>query len=203
VARAVALHATAAPAVRPAVAAYESLCRGEAARAAGDADPDVWAAAAGRWAALDQPYPAAYARFREAEAVLAGRARSTRAAGALQAAHEAARRLGAEPFRREIEALARRARLDVGPRPAGPARRPRPTAPGPAAPAPLGGLTPRELDVLSLLAEGRTNKEVAAALFISGKTAGVHVSHILAKLGVRSRVQAVAIAHRAAGAGRR
>jgi DNA-binding NarL/FixJ family response regulator len=67
---------------------------------------------------------------------------------------------------------------------------------------PLGTLTPRELDVLSLLADGRTNKEVAAALFISQKTAGVHVSHILAKLGVRSRVQAVAIAHRAAAGGR-
>jgi DNA-binding NarL/FixJ family response regulator len=59
------------------------------------------------------------------------------------------------------------------------------------------------VDVLLLLAEGRTNREVAAALFISEKTAGVHVSHILAKLGVRSRVGAVAVAHRAGMAGGR
>ena len=71
-----------------------------------------------------------------------------------------------------------------------------------AAAGPLDALTPRELDVLSLLAEGRTNKEVAAALFISPKTASVHVSRILAKLGVRSRVQAVAVAHRVGAAGR-
>jgi DNA-binding NarL/FixJ family response regulator len=45
------------------------------------------------------------------------------------------------------------------------------------------------------MAEGRTNREIAAALYISEKTASVHVSHILAKLGVRSRVQAVAVAH--------
>ncbi|HEX6382452.1 MAG TPA: LuxR C-terminal-related transcriptional regulator, partial [Acidimicrobiia bacterium] len=48
---------------------------------------------------------------------------------------------------------------------------------------------------LALIAEGRTNREIATALFISEKTASVHVSHILAKLGVRSRVQAVAVAH--------
>ena len=56
--------------------------------------------------------------------------------------------------------------------------------------------------MLVLLAEGRSNKEVAAALFISEKTASVHVSHILAKLGVRSRVQAVAVAHRVGLPGR-
>ena len=213
VARAAALHQHAAPAVRPVVAAYETLCRGEETRAAGDPDPDVWAAAARRWASLDQPYPAAYARFREAEAALAGRARSARAADALRAAHEVAARLGAEPFRRDVEALARRARMELSPPAAaaaegglterGPVGR-RSAGPDDATPStPLDTLTPRELDVLSLLADGRTNKEVAAALFISQKTAGVHVSHILAKLGVRSRVQAVAIAHRADAAGRR
>ena len=199
--RAAGLHHNAAPAVRPVVAAYESLCRGEEARAAGDPDPEVWAAAARRWTALDQPYPAAYGRFREAEAVLAGRARSTRAAAALRAAHDAALRLGAEPFRGDVEALAQRARLDLSPPATEPTRKPHDAGRG--ANGALDALTPRERDVLSLLVEGRTNKEVAAALFISEKTASVHVSHILTKLGVRSRVQAVAVAHRVSAAGRR
>jgi DNA-binding CsgD family transcriptional regulator/tetratricopeptide (TPR) repeat protein len=196
--RAGALQRGAAPAVRPVVAAYEALCRAEGSRAAGASDPEAWTAAAEQWAVLDQPYPSAYARFREAEAVLAGHARSTRAAKALLAAHEVAARLGAEPFRRQIDALARRARLALpraggGPSADGPGAGP--TAAPPAADGPLTALTRRELDVLLLVAEGRTNREVGAALFISEKTASVHVSHILAKLGVRSRVQAVAVAH--------
>jgi DNA-binding NarL/FixJ family response regulator len=60
----------------------------------------------------------------------------------------------------------------------------------------LSTLTKRELQVLNLLAEGHTNRQVAAGLFISEKTASLHVSHILAKLGVASRVQAGALAHR-------
>jgi len=53
-----------------------------------------------------------------------------------------------------------------------------------------------ELTVLSLVAEGHTNREIGASLFISEKTASVHVSRILAKLGVRSRVEAATTAHR-------
>jgi DNA-binding NarL/FixJ family response regulator/tetratricopeptide (TPR) repeat protein len=199
--RARALQVGAAPAVRPVVAAYDALCRAEERRAAGADDPDVWAEAAERWAALDQPYPSAYARYREAEALLSTRARSARAADVLRAAHEAAVHLSANPLRREIEVLAGRARLVLtrpGEEiPAG-GRHDRPAAPHATAketPSPLDGLTARELDVLALMAEGRTNREIAAALYISGKTASVHVSHILAKLGVRSRVQAVAVAH--------
>ncbi|MDQ1491388.1 MAG: hypothetical protein QOJ23_3902, partial [Actinomycetota bacterium] len=227
VGRAEALQRGAAPAVRPVVAAYEALCRAEAIRAAGTgvgrsaaagsgeagrgeagSGAAEWAAAAEQWAALGQPYPSAYARFREAEAVLAGHARSARAATALRAAHEVAVRIGAEPFRREIEALGRRARLAL-PQPdeepsadAAAAPSDRTVFRSPAGAGPLDGLTPRELDVLLLLADGRSNKEVAAALFISPKTASVHVSHILAKLGVRSRVQAVAVAHRVGVVGR-
>jgi DNA-binding CsgD family transcriptional regulator len=61
----------------------------------------------------------------------------------------------------------------------------------------LYGLTARELEVLALLAVGRTNAEIAAALYISPKTASVHVTSILRKLAVKSRVQAAALAERA------
>jgi DNA-binding CsgD family transcriptional regulator len=57
-------------------------------------------------------------------------------------------------------------------------------------------LTPRERDVLALLAEGRTNRQIGGTLFISEKTASVHVSNILGKLGASGRAEAVAIAHR-------
>ena len=75
-------------------------------------------------------------------------------------------------------------------------------APDPPAPAPDDspaarlGLTPRELEVLLLVAEGRTNRVIGETLFMSEKTASVHVSRILAKLGVHGRVEAAAVAHR-------
>ena len=58
------------------------------------------------------------------------------------------------------------------------------------------GLTPREAEVLTLVARGYTNREIAATLVISVRTAGVHVSHILRKLGAPNRLEAAAIAHR-------
>jgi len=58
------------------------------------------------------------------------------------------------------------------------------------------GLTPREREVLALLADGRSNRQIGDALFISAKTASVHVSNILAKLGVANRGEAAAVAHR-------
>ncbi len=194
VGRARALHQAAAPAVRPVVAAYQSLCLAEGtaggwrrrcSRSLGRCRPAV--------GALGQPYPSAYARFREAEARLGRQARSARAGAALREAHEVAVRLGAEPFRREIETLAGRARLTLT------APTVEPPTPAPVVSGPLDVLTARELDVLELMVEGRTNREIAAALFISEKTASVHVSHILAKLGVRSRVQAVGVAHQVRG----
>jgi DNA-binding NarL/FixJ family response regulator len=54
--------------------------------------------------------------------------------------------------------------------------------------------TPREAEVLTLLAQGRINRQIGAELYISGKTASVHVSNILAKLAAGSRTEAVAIA---------
>ncbi|MBO0768926.1 MAG: response regulator transcription factor, partial [Solirubrobacterales bacterium] len=63
-------------------------------------------------------------------------------------------------------------------------------------PEPPFGLTSRELQVLALLADGATNRQIGAALFMAEKTASVHVSRILAKLDVRTRTQAAALAHR-------
>jgi DNA-binding CsgD family transcriptional regulator len=62
-------------------------------------------------------------------------------------------------------------------------------------PSPFG-LTPREHEVLMLVAEGRTNREIGELLYMSEKTASVHVSRILAKLDVNGRVEAAAVAHR-------
>ena len=100
---------------------------------------------------------------------------------ALRAALATAVQLGAVPLQRSLEQLARRARIDVG---------------APAASA-TAGLTPRELEVVRQLAAGRTNREIGEQLYISQKTASVHVSNILAKLGARSRAEAVSLAHRA------
>ncbi len=58
------------------------------------------------------------------------------------------------------------------------------------------GLTHREAEVLALVARGYTNREIAGELVISVKTASVHVSHILRKLGAPSRQEAAAISHR-------
>ena len=68
--------------------------------------------------------------------------------------------------------------------------------PRPTEPADPFGLTAREREVLSLVAEGYTNRRIAEALFISESTAGVHVSHILGKLGVETRTEAAAVAVR-------
>jgi DNA-binding NarL/FixJ family response regulator len=94
------------------------------------------------------------------------------------------------PLTTAIQDLARRARIDLDAA----------TEPvqqeGPAATRPFG-LTDRELDVLRLLGQGKTNPEIAAALFISPRTAGVHVSNIFRKLDATTRVQAATIAERA------
>ena len=188
----------AAPAVRAVVEAYLHLCEGEWSRASARCDPERWALAAASWQESGQPYPVAYARFRQAEALLGLRSQSAEAAALLRAANRTAEQLLAEPLRREIAALAARARVVLDPADAKPdpdvdLREPQPAA--------LSGLTPREVDVLVLVAQGRSNREIADRLYISEKTASVHVSHILAKLGVRTRVQATALAHQLGVAG--
>ncbi|HYR63952.1 MAG TPA: AAA family ATPase [Actinomycetota bacterium] len=182
----------AAAAVHRAAELYAAMCEGERSRLEGASSAETWESVATTWDAMGQPYPAAYARWRTAEALLARRARSGTAAEALRSAHAVALTLGANPLRREVEGLAARAGIALD----APAR-PAPAAPSaPQAPEANLGLTRREVEVLRLVAMGRTNREVATILFISEKTAGVHVSNILRKLGLRSRVEASGYAHR-------
>jgi DNA-binding NarL/FixJ family response regulator len=150
-----------------------------------DVDLSAWDAAAGAWRDLAHPYPLAHALSRAAEAALAGGDKAG-AQWRLSEAESIARALGAAPLRREIEHAATRGRLSLDT-----------PAPGSSeGPGPFG-LTPRETEVLRLVTHGRSNRQIGVELFISAKTAGVHVSNILAKLGVTSRTEAAAVAHRA------
>jgi DNA-binding CsgD family transcriptional regulator/tetratricopeptide (TPR) repeat protein len=172
---------------------YQALVAAELVRATGQDDVTIWSAAAGAWQEAAEPYPLAYTWLRLAEAAAA--AGDRQAAGqAVREAYALARRVGAAPITDEAAALARRTRLSLD-EPAGETA----TKTGTAAPEdPLArfGLTEREQEILVLLAGGRSNPQIAESLFISPKTASVHVSNILAKLGVDSRVEAAAVAHR-------
>jgi DNA-binding CsgD family transcriptional regulator len=178
-----------AAAPKPETDAHVQLGEAEATRLDGRSDPGCWAAVAAAWDQLAQPYPAAYARWRQAEALLTRHGTRAAATTALRQAHETTERLGAALLRGELEALARRARIEL----TGPPAADQIT---PTRPADPYGLTPREREVLALVADGRTNPQIAQALFISARTAGIHVSNILAKLGVASRGEAAAVAHR-------
>jgi DNA-binding NarL/FixJ family response regulator len=125
-------------------------------------------------------------RWREAEAHVAAGDREA-AGEAARTAHGTAARLGAAWLRDEIESLAARARLTLEPDGGG-------DEPDPSADA--FGLTSRERQVLALLADGATNREIGATLYMAPKTASVHVSRILSKLNARTRTEAAAVAHR-------
>jgi DNA-binding CsgD family transcriptional regulator len=177
--------------VTPNAVGWLALAQAEYARARGVVRPELWSEAAATWDRLDRPPLAAYCRWREAEALVAAGASRTEAAVPLREAHAVAARIGARPLLRELELLAQRARLDLAPQQAAfPEREP--------GPAEILGLTPREAEILNLLARGYTNREIAATLVISVKTVSVHVSHILRKLGAPNRLEAAAIVHRLA-----
>jgi len=222
-------------------------------RIEGHDDPTTWGSLAVDWADLGDPYEAARARWREAQALLDrahGRSTRTIARAPLMAAAEGAFALGAWPLLRAVAELSRRAMLPL-PKPIetalegrlepSPARVPvgRPlsqqaqtrhlapqrlqasaqvsaltigagsSAPGSGTgvvadfvartnqwPAHDFGLSRRELEVLALIAEGRSNPEIGRQLYITRKTVAVHVSNILTKLGVSGRVEAAAVAIR-------
>jgi len=161
----------------------------ERTRLAGASDPGAWSAAARAWADLSCPHRAGYAWWRRAEAHLSAGQDRQAAGTALRAAAAVAD--GHAPLLAEIRKLAGRARIPLDVPPAATQ-----TPPPAAVPAPYG-LTGRELAVLRLLAAGATNAQIGARLYISPKTASVHVTGILRKLGASSRVQAAAVAERA------
>jgi DNA-binding CsgD family transcriptional regulator len=159
------------------------LARAEAEwlRAQGDNDPGAWLAVVTTFGPAFV-YETARSRWRLAEALLES-GRRDEAQAEWQQAIDAAERLGARPLFAALTGLGRRGRLSRDQeRPGGQVNV-------------LRGLTAREHEVLRLLVAGRTNREIAAELFIAPKTASVHVSNILAKLGAASRTEAAAIAH--------
>ncbi|MEV7287610.1 AAA family ATPase [Streptomyces sp. NPDC093252] len=188
--------------------AHEQWVRAELHRADGTDTPDTWSEIVTAFEHLGRPYDLARVRHRLAESLLATgpdapdtatsltedhRARATEL---LRLAHTVADHLGARPLAETTGRLAQRARLTLRrdqDRVLGPAG---PTATGPADPAEALGLTSRERDVLRLVSAGRTNRQIAEELFISPKTASVHVSNILGKLGVSGRGEAAALSHR-------
>jgi ATP/maltotriose-dependent transcriptional regulator MalT len=160
--------------------------RAEDSRAEGPDEPGLWAEAAEAWDGLDRPYRRLYAQWRQAEALVRAEDRAAAASVASEALRSA-RELGSAWLIEELESLAARARLRL----LGPAE---PAADG-AGDEPFG-LTPRELQVLALVSRGATNREIGSELHMAEKTASVHVSRILAKLDVRSRTEAAAVALR-------
>src|SRR5690606_34426170 len=153
---------------------------------------EVWMGVADRW--YNRPYPRAYALFRAAEAAVRNANARRRAGGegtvrtarkqaqvAAIEAHEISKRLSAAPLKEAIEEMARGARIDLAAAAPTPGRRSQ-TRPA--------GLTPRELEVLPLVAAGLTNKQIARRLYITEKGASAHVSNIMRKLGVQQRFEA-------------
>jgi DNA-binding CsgD family transcriptional regulator len=178
--------------VRAVVDGYLDLCAAELTRLEDRYDPEPWARAAAAWDRRQQPYPAAYARLRQAEAALQRKTRKAAAVAILREAYATALSLGARPFAAEIAGVAQRFRVAL-PENAQTAQKPGALALAPAASDScdeLNALTTREREVLAAVAEGLTNREIGERLFISERTVGVHVGHIFDKLQVRTRVQA-------------
>jgi DNA-binding CsgD family transcriptional regulator/tetratricopeptide (TPR) repeat protein len=142
---------------------------------------EAWRSALDELGAQQAPtYLRPYASLRLGQHLVAGRERNE-AKQVLASASAEAVSLGSTLLADRIAALSQRAGFAVAP---------------PPEKSPVAGLTPREIEVLQLVAEGRSNGEIGTALFISTKTASVHVSNILAKLGVSGRGEAAAVAHR-------
>jgi DNA-binding CsgD family transcriptional regulator len=178
----------------PEIEAHAVTAAAERARLDGRSDPALWATAQSTWDALGMAHHAAYARWRRAEALLAVHGAREEAGALLRDAYSACVLMGAEPLRDDIQTLARRARIDLADLATPPAEGEEPAQAEHESAADSLGLTARELDVLALLVDGRTNRQIAEALYISVKTAGAHVSSILRKLDASTRTQAAAVA---------
>jgi len=175
-------RAAALPRRTPLVDAYAALVAAESSRAQGRQDLAGWDAAHAAWERLGRPYQAAYALLHAARAAVARGDRDA-AAARLRTGAELAERVGARPLLQQIARQARQVGVDL-------------PVSGQAAVPTRFGLTERETEVLRLVAEGRGNRDIAAELFISPKTASVHVSNILGKLGVATRTEAAAVTYR-------
>jgi ATP/maltotriose-dependent transcriptional regulator MalT len=175
----------------PLIEAVLATAEAEGSRLKGRSDAEMWEGAARRREALGQPWETAYARFRQAEAVLGTRGRKQEALPLLREAHRIASQLGAPPLVEQIERLARRGRIRLLP---APAKRQAHQATTPE--GVVVALTTREWEVLALVAAGHTNREIGEELFISNKTASVHITNVMNKLGALSRYDAAAIATR-------
>jgi DNA-binding NarL/FixJ family response regulator len=178
---------------RPVELAYAELAHAEALRA-GDATAGAaeHLAAASAFDALGRTGEASSARIRGAEALITAGDRDA-ACAPLRCALETSRATDQCYLEDEARSLAARGRVTWDTK--------EPNGDGqPAAPPVLDddpfGLTPRERQVLALVAAGATNREIGAQLYMAEKTASVHVSRILAKLDVRSRTEAAGVAHR-------
>ncbi|MET9891482.1 AAA family ATPase [Streptomyces sp. NPDC006465] len=172
--------------------AHADWVRAELQRAEGVSTPDQWFEVVSDLEPLERPYDLARVRLRLAEALLLTGAdddERVRATELLRLARAAADHLGARPLADAVALLAQRARLTLE-------HAPERSGAASADPAVALGLTSRERDVLRLVAAGRSNRQIAEELFISPKTASVHVSNILAKLDVSGRGEAAALAHR-------
>jgi DNA-binding CsgD family transcriptional regulator len=174
----------------PVERAWQAVGKAHMGRARARNSAASWAAAADRWQDVERPYAVALVRWRQAEAAVEAEDRAA-ASEAARTALGTADRLGAQWLQEEVEALAQRARLQLADGETGAAAR----SEDDRVEEPFG-LTPRERQVLALIAEGATNRQIGAALFMAEKTASVHVSRILGKLGVQTRTQAAAVAHR-------
>jgi DNA-binding CsgD family transcriptional regulator len=170
------------------VQAIRRLIDAELSRVLDRVGAEPWAHAAASAVSCNRPHMAAYAAWRQAEALLARRAPRQAAVDCVNHAYAMAGTIGAAPLQSGIDALARSARIQLRL----PVHQQEPETVPPA----LQVLTDRERDILRLLADGLTNKQIAQRLYISPRTVGVHVSSILHKLGCTDRVQAAHLSRR-------
>jgi DNA-binding CsgD family transcriptional regulator/tetratricopeptide (TPR) repeat protein len=167
-----------------------ALFEAESARCRGDADQaERWQLAIKKCHEAIAPWQEAHCRLRCAQALVV--TSSPAVSDLLREAYRAAVGMGAQPLLDEIASLARLLRITL--------REPTPIATSVSRPGRLTGLTTREREILSYLATGRSNSEIAKELVISDKTVSVHVSNILRKTGTANRVEAAALADRVNG----